>query len=135
MRKLGSPHLHLKSVGSTNERASELAAAGAPHGTLVSADHQSSGRGRQGRDWIAPAGSSLLISLLLRDPPELLPLTAAVAVAEVCGPAARIKWPNDILLPNAGEAPAKVAGILCETRPQENWAVVGIGRRLRPAGP
>ena len=127
MRELGSPHLHLKSVGSTNDRARELAAAGAPHGTLVSADHQSSGRGRQGREWVAPPASSVLISLLLRDPPELLPLIAAVAVAEACGPMAQIKWPNDILLASEGRPAAKVAGILCETRPQEDWAVVGIG--------
>jgi len=127
MSELGSPHLHLKSVGSTNDRARELAAAGAPHGTLVSADHQSSGRGRQGREWVAPPASSVLISLLLRDPPELLPLIAAVAVAETCGPTAQIKWPNDILLASDGRPAAKVAGILCETRPQESWAVVGVG--------
>lgn len=127
MSQLGSPHLHLRSVGSTNDRARELAAAGAPHGTLVSADHQSSGRGRQGREWVAPAGSSLLISLLLRDPPPLLALIAAVAVAEVCGPAAQIKWPNDILLVSDDAPAAKVAGILCEARPQQDWAVVGVG--------
>ncbi|CAB4347656.1 unannotated protein [freshwater metagenome] len=127
MMPLGSPHLHLKSVDSTNDRARALAISGAPHGTLVSADHQSQGRGRQGRDWIAPPGSSVLISLLLRDPPPLLPLIAAVAVAEICGPAARIKWPNDILLASDGRPEAKVAGILCEARPQEAWAVVGVG--------
>ncbi|MCX6371270.1 MAG: biotin--[acetyl-CoA-carboxylase] ligase [Solirubrobacterales bacterium] len=127
MRQLGSPHLHLSSVGSTNDHARRLAEAGAPHGTLVSADHQSSGRGRQGREWVAPRGSSVLISLLLRDPPELLPLIAAVAVAEACGPAAQIKWPNDILLASDGGPAAKVAGILCEARPQENWAVLGVG--------
>lgn len=127
MMPLGSPHLHLKSVDSTNDRARALAISGAPHGTLVSADHQSQGRGRQGRDWIAPPGSSVLISLLLRDPPPLLPLIAAVAVAEICGPAARIKWPNDILLASDGRADAKVAGILCEARPQEAWAIVGVG--------
>ena len=127
MSQLGSPHLHFSSLGSTNDRARVLAGAGAPHGTLVSADEQSSGRGRQGREWVAPPGSSLLISLLLREPPPLLALVAAVAVAEVCGPAAQIKWPNDILL-GVDEAPAgKVAGILCEARPQENWAIVGVG--------
>jgi len=127
MRQLGSPHLHLKSVGSTNDHARGLASAGAPHGTLVSADHQSSGRGRQGREWVAPPGSSVLISLLLRNPPELLPLIAAVAVAEACGQAAQIKWPNDILLASEGRPAAKVAGILCEARPQEGWAVLGVG--------
>ncbi len=127
MRSLGSPHLHLSSVDSTNNRARQLAGAGAPHGTIVTADFQSSGRGRQGRDWIAPPGSSLLVSLLLRQPPELLPLIAAISVAEICGPAARIKWPNDILLGEPGKPQAKVAGILCEGRPQEDWAIVGVG--------
>ncbi len=127
MSQLGSPHLHFRSIGSTNERACELALAGAPHGTLVSADEQSSGRGRQGRQWVAPAGSSLLISLVVREPPPLLALVAAVAVAEVCGPAAKIKWPNDILLGSEQAPAAKVAGILCEARPQQSWAVVGIG--------
>ena len=68
-----------------------------------------------------------MISLLLRDPPELLPLIAAVAVAEACGQAAQIKWPNDILLASDGGPAAKVAGILCEARPQEGWAVLGVG--------
>lgn len=51
---LGHPRLHLRRTGSTNERARELAIAGAPHGTLVTADEQTSGRGRQGRRWSAP---------------------------------------------------------------------------------
>ncbi|MSX01543.1 MAG: biotin--[acetyl-CoA-carboxylase] ligase [Actinobacteria bacterium] len=125
--QLGRPHLHLQSIGSTNQRARELAAAGAPHGTLVTADHQTAGRGRQGRDWVAPPGSSALISVVLRDPPALLPLIAAVAVAESCGPQAQIKWPNDILIEDSQGRLGKVAGILCEGRPQEGWGVVGIG--------
>ena len=82
---LGRPRVHLRQTGSTNDRARELAAAGAPHGTLVTAAAQSAGRGRQGRSWSAPAGSSLLMSLLLRSPPPLLPLIAAVAVCDVAG--------------------------------------------------
>jgi BirA family biotin operon repressor/biotin-[acetyl-CoA-carboxylase] ligase len=119
---LGSPRLHLRLTGSTNERARELAAAGAPHGTLVTATEQTAGRGRQGRTWTAPAGRALLCSLVIRDPPRLLPLAAGVAVASVVGEAARVKWPNDVLLDGR-----KVAGILVEGRPQERWAVVGIG--------
>jgi BirA family biotin operon repressor/biotin-[acetyl-CoA-carboxylase] ligase len=119
---LGLPRLHLRATTSTNDRARALAAAGAPHGTLVTAGEQSAGRGRQGRTWSAPAGHALLCSLVLREPPLLLPLAAAVAVAEVCGDEARIKWPNDVQVGGR-----KVAGILAEGRPQERWAVLGIG--------
>lgn len=119
---LGTPHLHLVATTSTNDRARELASAGAPHGTLVTAGEQSAGRGRQGRRWSAPPGRSLLMTLVLREPHPFLPLVAAVAVADVCGPAARVKWPNDVLLDGR-----KVAGILAEGRPQEGWAILGIG--------
>jgi BirA family biotin operon repressor/biotin-[acetyl-CoA-carboxylase] ligase len=122
---LGSPHLHLRVIDSTNIRARELAAAGAPHGTLVTAGEQRAGRGRQGRTWSAPPGRALLSSLVLRDPPRLLPLLAGVAVAEVAeraGVTARVKWPNDVLVDGR-----KLAGILVEGRPQERWAVLGIG--------
>jgi BirA family biotin operon repressor/biotin-[acetyl-CoA-carboxylase] ligase len=119
---LGRPRLHLRATTSTNDRARELAQSGAPHGTLVTAAEQHAGRGRQGRTWSAPPGRALLLSLVLRDPPGLLPLTAALAVAQVAGPAARIKWPNDVLVDGR-----KVAGILAEGRPHEGWAVLGIG--------
>ena len=82
---LGRPRVHHRLTDSTNERAKELAAAGAPHGTLVTADEQSAGRGRQGRAWIAAPGSALLLSVVLRDLDErhaLLPLATAVAVCE-----------------------------------------------------
>jgi BirA family biotin operon repressor/biotin-[acetyl-CoA-carboxylase] ligase len=71
---------------------------------------------------VAPDGRGLLCSLLLRDPPRLLPLAAGVAVASVVGVPAFVKWPNDVLVDGR-----KVAGILVEGRPQERWAVVGIG--------
>jgi BirA family transcriptional regulator, biotin operon repressor / biotin---[acetyl-CoA-carboxylase] ligase len=119
---LGSPRLHLRVATSTNDRARELASQGAPHGTLVTAAAQTAGRGRQGRTWSAPPGASLLCSVVVREPPRLLPLVAGVAVAEAIGGEARIKWPNDIHL-----AGRKVAGILVEGRPQERWAVVGAG--------
>jgi BirA family transcriptional regulator, biotin operon repressor / biotin---[acetyl-CoA-carboxylase] ligase len=122
---LGRPRLHHRLTASTNERAKELAAAGAPHGTLVTADEQSAGRGRQGRVWTAPPGSSILASLVLREFDELLPLVASVAVAEACeaaGVNCAIKWPNDVWIDGR-----KVAGILVEGRPQEGWAVLGFG--------
>jgi BirA family biotin operon repressor/biotin-[acetyl-CoA-carboxylase] ligase len=119
---LGRPRLHLRATTSTNDRARALALDGAPHGTLVTAGEQRAGRGRQGRTWSAPPGQALLLSLVLRDPPVLLPLAAALAVAEVAGDAALIKWPNDVVIGGR-----KVAGILAEGRPQEGWAVLGIG--------
>jgi BirA family transcriptional regulator, biotin operon repressor / biotin---[acetyl-CoA-carboxylase] ligase len=120
--RLGRPRLHLRATTSTNDRARELAQAGALHGTLVTAAEQTAGRGRQGRTWTAPPGSALLLSVILRDPPSLVPLAAALAVAEVAGAGAQIKWPNDVLLDDR-----KVAGILAEGRPQDGWAVLGIG--------
>ena len=119
---IGRPRVHHRVTDSTNERAKELALAGAPHGTLVTADEQTAGRGRQGRTWSAKPGDALLASLVLRSPDELLPLRAAVAVAESLPLPARIKWPNDVWL--GGK---KVSGILVEGRPQEGWAVLGIG--------
>jgi BirA family biotin operon repressor/biotin-[acetyl-CoA-carboxylase] ligase len=123
---LGWPRLHLRRVDSTNERARELAIAGAPHGTLVTAAEQTAGRGRQGRRWSAPAGEAILMSLVLREPPTLLPLIAALAVCDVTGADAQIKWPNDIVLAR-GQGLAKLAGILAEGRPREGWVVLGIG--------
>ncbi|MBV9004457.1 MAG: biotin--[acetyl-CoA-carboxylase] ligase, partial [Solirubrobacterales bacterium] len=119
---LGSPRVHFRVVDSTNERARELAERGAPHGTLVTAAEQAAGRGRQGRTWNAPRGRAILCSLVLHKVPRLLPLAAGVAVAEVAGADARVKWPNDVLVDGR-----KVAGILVEGRPQEGWAVLGIG--------
>jgi BirA family transcriptional regulator, biotin operon repressor / biotin---[acetyl-CoA-carboxylase] ligase len=119
---IGTPRVHLRTTDSTNERARVLAAAGAPHGTLVTADEQSAGRGRQGRAWTAPARSAVLMSVVLRELEETLPLTAAVAVCEALPVEARIKWPNDVWIEGR-----KVAGILVEARPQEGWAVLGIG--------
>lgn len=119
---LGRPHVHLRSVGSTNTLAHDLAARGAPHGTLVSADAQTAGHGRQGRVWSTAPGTALLCSWVIRDPPRLLSFAAGVAVAELCGEQALLKWPNDVLIDGR-----KVAGILVEGRPQERWAVLGIG--------
>ena len=120
--RLGSPRVHLRETGSTNSVARELAGRGAPHGTLVTADRQTAGRGRQGRGWSAPVGTALLCSWVIREPGPLLSLAAGVAVAELAGDRALLKWPNDVLIDGR-----KVAGILVEGRPQERWAVLGIG--------
>jgi BirA family biotin operon repressor/biotin-[acetyl-CoA-carboxylase] ligase len=120
--RLGRPRLHLRTIGSTNARARELAQAGAPHGTAVTADEQTAGRGRQGRGWATPPGSALAVSLVIRDPDPLLSLRAGLAVADLAGDEARVKWPNDVLVGGR-----KVAGVLVEGRLQEGWAVLGIG--------
>ena len=119
---IGTPRVHLRLTDSTNERAKELALGGAPHGTIVTADEQSAGRGRQGRAWTAPPRSALLMSLITRRLEPELPLAAAVAICDALPARCGIKWPNDIWLERR-----KLAGILVEGRPQEGWAVLGIG--------
>jgi BirA family transcriptional regulator, biotin operon repressor / biotin---[acetyl-CoA-carboxylase] ligase len=133
-------------TGSTNADLLAAARAGAAHGTVLAAEHQASGRGRQGRTWATPpAASALTFSVLLRPAGipvpgrSWLPLLAGVAAARAlrAGPAvdAVLKWPNDVL---AGGA--KLAGILAEQA--GDAIVVGIGinvgaRRedLPPPGP
>jgi BirA family biotin operon repressor/biotin-[acetyl-CoA-carboxylase] ligase len=129
---VGSPHRHFREVGSTNEVARELAASGAADGTVVTAEGQTDGRGRQGRAWSTPAGSALAWSLLLRrrvEVPGTLPLQIGVAVCEVVEhfgvERAEVKWPNDVWIDGR-----KCAGILVEARPQDGWAVVGVGLNL-----
>lgn len=121
-------------VGSTNDVAKDLAAQHAPEGTVVLADFQLAGRGRLGRSWMAPPGSSLLTSVLFR--PELhverihrLVMVVALAMADACrdvaGVQIDVKWPNDLLIGGR-----KVAGILPESAIQGNraaWVIVGIG--------
>lgn len=129
---IGCPHRHFRSVGSTNEVARKLAASGAPDGTVVTSEEQTAGRGRQGRPWSTPAAGALAWSLLVRrkvEVPGTLPLQIGVAVCEAVesfgvGPAA-VKWPNDVWLGGR-----KCAGILVEARPQDGWAVVGVGLNL-----
>lgn len=129
----GAPHRHYRVTDSTNDRARELVEAGAPGGTVVTAREQTAGRGRQGRVWTAPEGKALLYSAVLRPLDErhlLLPLSvplAACAAAEELRPGieCQVKWPNDIWLEGR-----KLAGILIEAKPQEGWAVIGIGLNL-----
>jgi BirA family biotin operon repressor/biotin-[acetyl-CoA-carboxylase] ligase len=99
---------------STQEIVRASAAAGAPEGFLAVTEFQSAGRGRQGRRWVAPPGQCLLASLLLRPqtPPERLSslnLVAGIAVAEALPVAARVRWPNDVVIGGA-----KVAGVIAE---------------------
>ena len=129
--RFGRPYEHVDSTPSTQL----LLAADAPDGALVSAEEQTEGRGRLGRRWLAPAGTSLLCSLQLRPdvPGERLPeLTgvAAQAVAETVAAAGvepELKFPNDVL---AGGR--KLAGVLAEAR--EGRVVLGIGINVNVAG-
>ncbi|MEJ2678261.1 MAG: biotin--[acetyl-CoA-carboxylase] ligase [Gemmatimonadota bacterium] len=132
------PELHLfRSIGSTNDFAAERADAGAPAGTLVLAEHQSAGRGRRGRTWLAPPGSALLLSMVYRlaaakeGLPGAAPLHVGLAVAEALeavGARCTIKWPNDVLLDGA-----KVAGVLCEASmgPNGGHVIAGVGVNVR----
>ena len=115
---------------STQELARAAAEAGAPHGSVYVADWQRAGRGRRGRAWEAPPGTSLLFSVLVREC-RLAPFaqTAACTLAlcrvlEREGLAPRIKWPNDLLLGDR-----KVAGVLAErvSGTGQDYQIVGVG--------
>jgi len=122
-------------IDSTNRRAFDAARdEQGPPGLLVVADEQTAGRGRQGRGWSAPPGSSLMLSLLLDRSTlarvSLLPLTVGVAVAEAArahaeGAEVALKWPNDLLVRRGGGAWGKAGGILVES--DERWVVIGCG--------
>ena len=116
----GAPHHHLDETPSTNDVLRGLADDGAPHGTVVSTELQTAGKGRQGRGWAGAEGAIALSVLLREGIDDLLPLRAGLAVARLAGPTARIKWPNDVLVDGR-----KVAGVLVE-RVGET-AIVGIG--------
>lgn len=129
----GAPHRHYRLTDSTNARARELVEAGAPGGTVVTASEQTAGRGRQGRSWTAPPGKALLYSVVLRPLDQrhlLLPLTVPLAVCETAEQLepeveCQVKWPNDIWVDGR-----KLAGVLIEAKPQDGWAVIGIGLNL-----
>lgn len=131
-----------REIASTNTLALELADAGAPEWTLVSAAHQTAGRGRLGRTWVDVPEGSLMVSVVLRPtlPPArvgLLSLLAGAAMANAVrdetGLRATCKWPNDLLLDDA-----KVGGILGEARINADRLaalVIGMGvNLLAPAG-
>jgi BirA family biotin operon repressor/biotin-[acetyl-CoA-carboxylase] ligase len=129
--RFGRPYEHVASTPSTQL----LLPPEAPEGAVVTADEQTAGRGRLGRRWLAPAGTSLLCSLQLRPdvPGERLPeLTgvAAHAVAEavtaLSGLETELKFPNDVLVDGR-----KLAGVLAEAR--EGRVVLGIGINVNVA--
>ena len=128
----------LETTGSTNDDARRLAQEGAPEGTVVLARSQTAGRGRLGRSWHSPEGSGLYLSILLRPVEPLdrigrysivLALAALSACRAAGAEAARIKWPNDVLVERR-----KVAGVLAELRSGIGGAelVAGFGINLGP---
>ncbi len=126
----------LEEAESTNAVLADRARAGAPEGTVIVAETQTSGRGRQGRSWVSPPRAGLTFSVLLRPPqvsgwlPLLAGLAVAVAVGEQAGVKAGVKWPNDVLIEDVVGAarPGKVAGLLAEVPAGGQGAVViGIG--------
>jgi len=130
----GVPHLlAVSTCTSTMDLAHQLATDGAPHGSLVVADAQETGRGRSGKSWVSDRDAGVWASVLLREPgdapPGVLALRVGLALADALDAESRqrirVKWPNDLLV---GEE--KLAGILCEARWRGavmEWIVVGVG--------
>ena len=133
-------HLHFfPTISSTNDHIRAMAKAGAPHGTVVIADHQTGGHGRRGRSFYSPEGVGVYLSILLRpqcQPIELMHLTCAVAVAmceaveNSAGFLPGIKWTNDLVC-----GKRKLGGILTELgfTPQGklDYAIIGVGINVR----
>jgi BirA family biotin operon repressor/biotin-[acetyl-CoA-carboxylase] ligase len=119
-------------TGSTNTDLLAAAAAGAPHHSVLAARHQTAGRGRLDRQWTAPPGANLLVSLLFRELPahpheltQRVALAALDAIDRVAAVKAGLKWPNDLLVDGA-----KIAGVLAQagvSGGRLDHVVVGIG--------
>lgn len=131
--RLGAPNcVALERVTSTLDIIHQLAEDGAPHGTLVLADEQVKGRGRQSHYWHSPRGSGVWLGSLLRPaaPVEggVLAIRAGICLVRALADldvVAKLKWPNDIMVHDR-----KLAGILCEARwsgQQVLWVALGIG--------
>ena len=135
-RRIGRTVEYHAEIGSTNDRAREALASGAPEGVAVVADLQTAGRGRRGRTWSSPAGVNLMVSVGVRPRIEgsdagLLGIAAALAVRDACaaqvpGAELQVRWPNDVV---DGDG-RKLAGLLVETAMEDGRlaeAVIGIG--------
>jgi BirA family biotin operon repressor/biotin-[acetyl-CoA-carboxylase] ligase len=148
-RWLGCQRIDLEACGSTNDEAARMARAGAKHGTIVIAERQKSGRGRDSRAWESPLGG-LYLSAVLRPPMPIVdvpPMTLAIGIGlceavRATGAAAVLKWPNDLLVPDtarfarhldqdprspasppsstSGVRQRKLAGVLVEAQSQGN---------------
>jgi BirA family transcriptional regulator, biotin operon repressor / biotin---[acetyl-CoA-carboxylase] ligase len=142
-RRWGVPQCGVfRTLSSSLDAIHDLGAQGAPTGTVVLAEEQTAGRGRDGRTWHSPAGG-VWLGMLLRPPlpaPGVLSLRVGLVLADIVeavlgirptaisGPRAGLKWPNDVLISDR-----KVAGILCEGRWQGEslqWLGIGIGMNV-----
>lgn len=141
-QRMGRAFRHLPECSSTNDELAHWADEGAPEGAVITADAQAAGRGRLGRAWHSPPGANLYVSILLRPSlpmmslPPLTLLTGAVAaeVLAAAGAPARLKWPNDIMLPADGRM-KKAGGILIEAATSQGrirHVIVGIGLNVGP---
>ncbi len=131
---LGKELLYYPVTDSTNEVIRQKSRKGAKEGLMAVADMQKSGRGRRGRAWSSPPGTSVMFSFLLRPDfspdtaPMLTPvmaLAAARGILDSCGVQAGIKWPNDLVLNGK-----KLAGILTEMSLEEDYiqeVIIGTG--------
>lgn len=140
-RWLGCHRVDLEQCGSTNDEAARLARAGAPGGTIVTAERQTAGRGRHGRVWESPAEVGVYYSCVLRLPlaiRDVPALTLAVGIAacdtaRAFGAPCKLKWPNDLVVrsPSFGDGDLrKLGGILTETTSagaRVDAVIVGIG--------
>jgi BirA family transcriptional regulator, biotin operon repressor / biotin---[acetyl-CoA-carboxylase] ligase len=140
-RWLGMQRIDLEACASTNDEAARMARAGAKHGTVIIAEQQSAGRGRDGRPWASPRGRGLYLSCVLRPPlplSDVPPMTLAIGVGlcdavRAAGVAGSLKWPNDILV-----GTRKLAGVLVEAQSQGSRleaVIAGIGINLSPPEP
>lgn len=137
-----APREYFPVLSSSQDRALELARAGAEPGTRVVVGQQTGGRGRHGAPWSSPPGGLYLSLVLDASPPEpgLVPLAVAAGVADalerLCPLEVRLKWPNDLLLAGTNGTARKLGGILVDRvgRSDGAWAdVVGIGiNRVAP---
>ncbi len=137
----GSNIVYYDETGSTNEQARMLAYNGEPHGTLVVADRQTSGKGRRGRSWDSPAGVGIWMSLILR--PDIsavsasmltlvMAMAAAKGIKKVTGIECLIKWPNDLVVNKK-----KVCGILTEMSTEFSdirYIIIGVGINVNQTG-
>ena len=127
----GCSLFYRETVGSTNDWAKAEGREGAPQGAVFLAEEQTAGKGRRGRNWESPAGTSIYMSLLLRPSVSrehismltlVMGMAAARGIRRVSGLKAEIKWPNDVVCQGR-----KLCGILTEMAPRGEFVVIGIG--------